>query len=363
MNESLLQKLTIVIFTYNRHKYLKLIIKYWSNYNVKLLILDGSDVKFEDLCLNTKNIKYIYNQKGIYDRLLTCIDYIDTEFMILSCDDEFYLPSALSSCIKFLTEEPSFSSCGGLAVAFLTEGKDIKGKIEYPEFKNFCLNDDNASERISKHFSNYAPAHIFSVMRSSKRKIITKFVAEKEYSFYAVGEYQTEFLAIISGKSKMIPELMWMRNRQSKPIRGTNPSNSYSVMMYQWWYSKLYKKEKKEFLYRLKNACEELLTDQNIEFTEDKIAKLFEIFIYNIWGNEKKTFFKKVKILIPIELKKLLKFFKTFLYNVISVDTIRTSHINGYKNLLDEVDLLKTEGISVNHKELNQIILAIQSFK
>ena len=59
MNEFLLKKLTIVIFTYNRHKYLKTIIKYWSSYDVKLLILDGSDVKFEDLCLNTKNIKYI----------------------------------------------------------------------------------------------------------------------------------------------------------------------------------------------------------------------------------------------------------------------------------------------------------------
>ena len=58
-----LKKLTIVIFTYNRHKYLKRTVKYWLNYNIKLLILDGSQVKLEDSCLKSKNITYINKDK------------------------------------------------------------------------------------------------------------------------------------------------------------------------------------------------------------------------------------------------------------------------------------------------------------
>ena len=56
MDYSLLNKLTIVIFTYNRHKYLKRTINYWSNYKVKLLILDGSDVELDDPCLHAKKL-------------------------------------------------------------------------------------------------------------------------------------------------------------------------------------------------------------------------------------------------------------------------------------------------------------------
>ena len=127
LNLSNLKKLTIVIFTYNRHKYLKRTLKYWSSYDVKVLVLDGSSTKFEDPCLHAKNIKYIYDTRSLYDRLLSSVNYINTEYMILACDDEFYLPSALSSCIKFLLKETSYYSCGGRAVGFRTKKKKLLG--------------------------------------------------------------------------------------------------------------------------------------------------------------------------------------------------------------------------------------------
>ena len=82
MNYPLLKKLTLVIITYNRHKYLKRALKYWSKYNIKLLILDGSDIEFRDSCLESENIKYIYGPKDLYHRLLSSVNYIETEFTI-----------------------------------------------------------------------------------------------------------------------------------------------------------------------------------------------------------------------------------------------------------------------------------------
>ena len=120
MSYQILNNLTIVIPTHNRHKYLKRTIKYWANCGAKLLVLDGSDIKLEDPSLKEKNTKYIYNPNNFYNRLLSSIKYIDTEFMILGSDDEFYLPSALSSCVAFLTKETSYSSCQGLALGFGT---------------------------------------------------------------------------------------------------------------------------------------------------------------------------------------------------------------------------------------------------
>ena len=59
IEHSILKKLTIVIFSYNRHKYLKQTIKYWLDYNINLVVLDGSDERLDDPCLDMKNIKRI----------------------------------------------------------------------------------------------------------------------------------------------------------------------------------------------------------------------------------------------------------------------------------------------------------------
>ena len=356
-----LEKLTIVIFSYNRHKYLKRTIKYWSDYNVKLLVLDGSDIKLEDPCLNIKNIRYIYGPKDLYGRVLSSINYIDTEFMMLAGDDEFYLPSALSRCIEFLSKESSFSSCGGRAIGFHTNKKNIFGGIQYPRLKDLSLDSDSASVRIEDHFSSYVPAHIYSVIRSSKWKFICKCTFEKEYSFFASWELQLEFLVMVSGKSKIIPELMWMRNQEVPAIRGTSPSMSYSVDILKWWYDEKFTKEKKEFLYAMKKTCGSLSIDQNFKFSENEISKLFEVYIDKLLNKRltEKNFFyrvinlisyKKILTSLSYETKKMIKKF------------IRWDKILPYikTSLVKEAIQLEAKGVSVNYKDLNQVILTLQ---
>ena len=346
MSYQILNNLTIVIPTHNRHKYLKRTIKYWANCGAKLLVLDGSDIKLEDPSLKEKNTKYIYNPNNFYNRLLSSIKYIDTEFMILGSDDEFYLPSALSSCVAFLTKETSYSSCQGLALGFGTRknGQEVYGFERYPEFKDLCLNHDNALERIEKHFSNYTMASTWSVMRSSNWKLICKHIFEKEYNFAGGFELQIEFLALVLGKSKIIPELMWMRNNDVPPIRGTDygPSWDLTVLIPEWWHSSYYKKEKNDFLYRMKRACDELSTTQDSKFTEDIIAKLFECFINNY---PRKVFSTKILNLIQL-LKNLIK-------SILPWHEIRTKK---YNNLVYETKILESQGYKVNHQEISRII-------
>ena len=349
MNKSFLQKLTILIPSYNRSKYLKRTIKYWSNYNVNLIILDGSDSRLEDPCLNSKSIKYIHNKKGYYDRLLSSIDHIETEFMILSCDDEFYLPSALSRCIEFLTKHADFSSCGGRAVGFRTDKNKIFFSKQYTKSRDFKLNHENPEERIINHFSNYVPAHTYSVMKSSKWKKICKHVFEKEYNFFASMELQTEYLAMVSGKSKIIPELLWMRNKEVPKIEGTNSSMSRSITINQWWYDKRYKKEKDDFLYRMKKACNDLSVDQIFVFTEDKIAELFEIYIKN--PKYKETILSKIKMKIPHKIKKYIR-------QVLLIKEIFIK--DKYINSIDEINLLEEQSVLVNRNDLDKIISTIK---
>ncbi len=347
MNYSLLNKLTLVILTYNRHKYLKRTIKYWSNYNVNLVVLDGSDVRFNDPCLKPKNIKYIYNTEGIYARFLSSINLIDTEFMMLGSDDEFYLPSVVSSCIKFLMEEPNYYSCGGRALGFGHDGKNYFGFEPYPKLKDLSLDSNNFIERIFKHFSLYVPAHVYSVMRTSNWNIICRNIFKKKYNFHSSEELQIEFLVMVSGKSKIIPQLMWMRNREVPSTNEKYPQFRFPTIK-EWWFDKRNENEKKDFLNRMKKACDEIQKDQNLELTENKIARLFEHYISK--PVFKKNPLKRIVNFFQIKKKKLTKFF-------LGRDQIK------YNSIINQAKLIETQGVLVNYDELNEIIAILQNSK
>lgn len=344
MNYSFLDKLTIVIFTYNRHKYLKRAINYWSNYQVKLLILDGSDVKLNDPCLNSKNINYIHDTSGLHERLKNSGDYIDTEFTILSCDDEFYLPSSLCSCIKYLLEESEYSSCGGRALGFGTHNNKIYGVEVYPKLKDRVLNHDSPLERIYNHFYIYVPSHHYSVIRSEKFKLITKLVFEKKYSMYGGAELQFEFLVILSGKSKILPQLMWMRNKEVPQITFGLPQ----VKFKKWWVDKKYESEKKDFLNTMKKINDQILNSKNFKITEDNIVMLFELYISK--PVFKKNPLKKIYNFMQHQKKKIIKF-------IFKREKFR------YNSLIDQARLLASQGVSINYKELDNVISILQNSK
>jgi glycosyltransferase domain-containing protein len=346
--KDILNKLTIVICTFNRHKYLKRTINYWAKLNVNLVILDGSDSKLEDQCTKLKNIKYIYKKESFYKRLLESPSYINTEFMLLGCDDEFYLPSSICSCIHFLLKEPSFSSCGGRAIGFSTDKEKIFGIEQYPMLKNAIFDNDSFYERVKNHFTNYVPAHMYSVLRADKWKKICKHVFQKEYSFFAAMEMQMEFLIMACGKSKIIHELMWMRNKEVPGIRGTGPSMSESMTIRNWWNDDVFVDEKKDFLQRMKIATEDLSNKNNFTIKEDEISEIFEAYIYLYQKKQSsKGLLKKIKNTIPCTIKKIIKIFipKNYVYKKLN-----------YKTLTDEVQNLEADGVSVNSQDLNRIM-------
>ena len=64
-------------------------------------------------------------------------------------------------------------------------------------------------------------------MRTSNWNIICNNTFKKKYNFQSSEELQIEFLAMVSGKSKIIPQLMWMRNREVPSINEKYPKFRY----------------------------------------------------------------------------------------------------------------------------------------
>ena len=353
MDFPMLEKLTIIIISYNRHKYLRDTLKYWSQYNVKVVVIDGSEKKLDCEYIFKSNINYVHDPRGFYERLLYSSNYIETEFMILASDDEFLLPSALSSCIKFLMQNTTYSCCGGRALGFRQiYGKGLFGEEVAHKLKDHLLDHESSIERLESHFSDYEMAHFWSVIRSSKWKIISEHVFQKEYNFGAAFELQVEFLVVVSGKSKILPELMWMRNREVEPILGVSPAFLPSNWIHHWWYQKNNYYEKLDLLNRMYKACIHISNGNKLTFNQDKIAKIFEIYIQ---GGYKKKYIlsplRKIINLLPNRIKSFLKKLR-FLIKKNNISQI---------SLIDSAKVIESEGVSVNYKDLNNMISVIET--
>jgi len=344
-------KLTIVIFSYNRPNCLLRAIKYWSKFDFKILILDGSDKALKISRKLDKKIMYIHNSKSLHDRLLNSINFIETEFVMLATDDEFYLPSAILSCVNFLLKNNEYVSCGGRAVKFYTKKNNVFGKKCYPKLENLSLNDSKGIDRVKKHFSNYVPAHFYSIIRSNIYKIICKYIFEKNYKVFALHELQFEFLVMISGKSKIIPELIWIRNDDELKVSVKYPKLAFPISIDEWWYDEDKREDKKNFLKRTEIICNVLNPDKKFKFNKKIISNLFEIYI-NKKKNRKAKNRSYLKRLVKLFPNQIIKFIKILIF----WEKIKLLKA---KSLLDEANFLEKQNVLINYKELKNVILTI----
>ena len=350
MEEYHLNKLTIIIPTCNRHQLLKRTIKYWSNYNVNLLILDGSDKRFDDACLNSSKIKYIFDNKSLSDRLWKYNDYIKTEFVILGCDDEFYLQSALSKSIQFLLDNPDYSCCAGLTAIFSKKTDDqFYIKDYYTKLENISLEEDSSYERVKKLFSNYVPNSIFSVIRSNIWKVCSKNVFKNDFGFFAADELMFEFLVLVSGKSKKLKELMQLRNGIEIPVRNTDEDKSrvLNKTIRKLWFNKNFKKKRENFLIATHNACHEVLINTKIKFSKEMISEIIELYV------------KRSLLKIFLQLNLIIKinsFCKSIIIRLKKIFIVSKS-----SSWIDYINIFETQGILVNNKDLDKVISAIKN--
>jgi glycosyltransferase domain-containing protein len=352
-----LNKLTIIIPTYERQKFVLRCMKFWSGKGVTLIVLDGSKKRLDSRTVGKfkKNIKYFHNTASYYKRLLSAIKLIKTEYVLLGCDDEFYIPSALNSCIIKILKQTKLVACCGRAIGFNYQNNSVLGKDVYPRLnENLNLFEENPNKRIKKHFLNYEQAHTYAVCRSDIWKIAAKTIFSKEYNCYSIHELQFEFFLCFSGRSLVIPELMWLRSNENKEIRDLSPSLKRSNSILNWWSIKKHKTEKTNFILRAEETCNKLnkITKKKyipdiensinyyLEFCKRKKDSFFYIFLINILRY------------LPVRIKDLIK------------ETLKNIDYRFNKKLLlkDVAKSFKLTGIKVDFEELNKIERIISLF-
>ena len=155
-NDCLLSKLTIIIMSINRHRYLLRNLHYWSGKNVNVFALDGSTepIKNKFLTKLSPTIHYLHIPEGISSRLYKATQLTTTEYTMLLGDDEFYIPSGLERCIKELEKEPSLSCCMGRCLQFTPRKQGLMGREDYQEMIAYSLVKNDTEKRAIAHMGN-----------------------------------------------------------------------------------------------------------------------------------------------------------------------------------------------------------------
>ncbi|MEM7069998.1 MAG: TIGR00180 family glycosyltransferase [Pseudomonadota bacterium] len=247
----MLEKLTLVIPTYNRQAFALRNMNYWSNKPVTIITMDGSQkpIPESELSLMGSNISYHHAPHSLAKRLSMALPLIKTPYVALYGDDEFFLPDGLEACIQFLDGKPDYVACCGQVIGFRPERGSIRGFGRYPKLEGLNIDNPSGVERIVRHMGNYVPSHVYAVSRTKPWIEAVKCFASRDFRVLAIGELQIEMCLSYAGKSRALPHVMWLRSYgETKPIRNTDPTLDESRPFDQWWHEPGAKEEKDAFI-------------------------------------------------------------------------------------------------------------------
>lgn len=233
-----LQKLTLIIPTYNRNFYLSQCLWYHAHFPFSEIIVADSSPE-EKRVINRKIVKGLCKQYSanisyyeydfpaeeyggeIYRKWGDASSKVKTEYVVSCTDKEFLLPATLCNSVKFLEANPEYSIADGIYYIINSN----KYLTQWQRIKSF-LSEDTADRR--KPLTEYVASIQFAVQRTKNYYDIFQQIAQ--YNLYDIrfGETIIETLPIIHGKT-------WREVKQITSLRDLLPSthvNKRSVSKY-----------------------------------------------------------------------------------------------------------------------------------
>ena len=354
-----MENLTIIIPSNNRPFFLRRSINYWNNYNFPVIIVDGSNETQKKWVHenSNRNIQYLYKKTPFPDRLNFAAKVIKTKYCILLSDDEFYCASILKKCMNFLESNNEYVAVNGCAIGFFYSFNKLIGKKIYPEWIKRLRTETDPNERMISHMRDYANPLGVSVTKSDMFKKCVEFYANNEFPIFAQFELQMNLILSFAGKSKTLDELMYFRSldEDSPPIhhiiKNHIPSLNLKNTIDRFWNETQFERQKKKFISFMSSFLKTLKPEYSLDYCKNALTCSIELYIKNslLIKNKKKDFSLYIKILI-------YNFLPTLVKNI--VIKIRYRLIRN--SLLDEIKLMENEGILVNYKDINKIILALK---
>ena len=196
----MLNDITIIIPTHERHQYLKRSLEYWSELKYSLIVADSSKNPFDLKNINS-NIVYLHCPKlSLTLKLSETLRQVYTEYAVLCADDDFITSTGIDSCIKFLNQS-DYVCAKGKAVSFKkTNDREYRWGMSESNIGSIC--EESPVLRYKNHSNNFQS--IFYAVTRTKVLSTAWDNANKYTNDGRFAELLASLYIVIQGKVKVI---------------------------------------------------------------------------------------------------------------------------------------------------------------
>ena len=295
-------KLTIFVLSKDKNLVLEKLLEYWKGSKFRLVVLHETKNPI-NISNQDPSVLYLPSCDPLLERIQKMSELVETDYVLISPDDEVFSTSSINNGIRFLDENLDFSTVSGQTVAVSKYGNHSSYFSIYRNYLGYEISSENPLSRIIESTSKTGGAMgIGAPYRIMRRALFTSYMkAIDELSPLNCGylfEVLAEIYQNIHGKVKFQDDIFWIRNWVIPSATDTNRNYYY----FQWWESPTYSNER-QILGRLickqfkELSPKDLDTILQIAYTSRKKIEMAEF---------KRLLFQK-KLLISFK-KKLCRF-------------------------------------------------------
>jgi hypothetical protein len=171
--------------------------------------------------------------------------HIETDYVLISTDDEVFSIPSINKGIRFLDDNPDFGAISGQTVAVSKYANQYNYFSIYRNYLAYeTSNEDSLSRMRESNEKTNGVMGIGAPYRIMRRSLFTSYMEAIEELSPLSCSYLLEVLAEvyqnIHGKVKILDDVFWIRNWIIPSATDTNRKFYY----FQWWESPTYAKER-----------------------------------------------------------------------------------------------------------------------
>lgn len=282
-----MNKVDLIIPTYNRPNFLKRLLDYYSAYGMdfNFIIADSSNLinksRNKKIVNTYSKLKILYIDKfspnlSQHDKFAEMIKYAKNKYVCFCADDDFIIPNGIKKAVDFLDKNSCYSAAHGTYISFYTNKglfglKKFWWRFLYSPFSIFSSNPIN---RLASHLTKYNMV-VWAVRRTNIVKICYQEFSKSKIDPYLLpnfGELLPDVLTAVYGKIKYLNTFYAARQAFSQ-ILSDYPSlmDAKNIGIYTKEYEK-FKNCLLNNLTRLNNTSEDK-ADKIIDSSMDKYIK------------------------------------------------------------------------------------------
>jgi len=339
-----LSEITLVVPTYNRQNYALRQMNFWSNSTVEVHILDGTkeSIRKEQLKNLGENIHYHHMPVSYTERMSKAVEMVNTLYVSLICDDDFFIPRALDHCVAFLKSHRDYVACAGRIIGCHSSKKGMACKQFYYDGKKYDINGETAKDRMVSHVNPWRSSTIYAVHKYEVWKNNMTILTKYNFSTPYVGEILFEMSTCYQGKFFVIQELMRLKDEENIVIDFDKYNRK--LLFEEWIRNPKYAEEVKLFYEGIgkeftkiggengKTAPDDFLSAVNAFLNRNKKKRLLD---------SSASFRDKILHFTPDNLQKMMHSARIHLT---------------WKKIMNEAKILQKEGVIVDIEQLREIV-------